>query len=102
MVTGLCQTGIVLYWKLAFKLQIRKKCVTKRIVATLGREIGFTLPELREEVVYRRKELNYFLSEKKKEANTMAIILLYSSVVTDFPFFQAGFLSCILTLQEKC
>lgn len=46
MVIELCITGIVLHWKLAFKLQIMKKCETKRIPATLGKEIGFTLPEL--------------------------------------------------------
>lgn len=62
MVIRLCQTGIVLQWKLALKLQIRKKCETKRIVVILGREISFTLPELQEEVVYRRKYLNYFPS----------------------------------------
>lgn len=62
MIIGLCQTGIVLHWKLALKLQIRKKCETKRIVLILGREISFTLPELQEEVVYRREDLNYFPS----------------------------------------
>lgn len=49
----------------------RKKCETKRIAPILGREIGFTLPALQEEVVYRRKELNYFPSEKKKEKTTV-------------------------------
>lgn len=42
MVIGLCQTGIVLHWKLAFKLQLRRKCETgviKRIAAILGREL---------------------------------------------------------------
>lgn len=61
--------------------------VAKQLAAILGREIGFTFPELQEEVVYRRKELNYFFSGKIKPNNSMAVILFYSSVVTDFPLF---------------
>lgn len=67
MVIGLYQIGIVLHWKLAFKLQHRKTCEArgdKRIAAILGREIGFTFPKLKGEVVYTRKELNYFPFEK--------------------------------------
>lgn len=37
--------------------------VTKRIAAILDGEIGFTFPKVEGEVVYRRKQLNYFPSE---------------------------------------